>query len=220
MNHDHQHHHSQSGHSDFMSMIEMTKDLPKSTDGLPMENQEFSFGPRHPSLPVGISLKLDLDGDSISHAKIEYKSQNAAYRGKKNLNQRETHLTWLKTMATTINYRTLEKNIDKIAAALEQGEVQSAQALSIKARKRAAANLFLRLRLKNLAPYKNKDAYDRLLAGLSSLSSPENNFAQTFMTPDIKTLEKLLKNLEFSQALAAVSSFKLDPASIKKGDKK
>ena len=35
----------------FMSMVEMTKDLPRSSDDLPMEWVEAPFGPLFPGLP-------------------------------------------------------------------------------------------------------------------------------------------------------------------------
>jgi Ni,Fe-hydrogenase III large subunit len=53
----------------FMSMVEMTKDLPRSSDDLPMEWVEAPFGPIFPGLPGGLSLTLTLDGDTVAWAK-------------------------------------------------------------------------------------------------------------------------------------------------------
>ena len=50
----------------FMSMISVTKDLPRSGDGLPMEWIEAPFGPFFPGLPGGLLLTLTLDGDTVA----------------------------------------------------------------------------------------------------------------------------------------------------------
>ena len=72
------HHHSGHGHdshehgghdhgaSGFMSMIEVTKDLPRSADGLAMDWMEVPFGPVFPGLPGGLKLTLTLDGDGVT----------------------------------------------------------------------------------------------------------------------------------------------------------
>ncbi|WP_205544068.1 heavy metal-binding domain-containing protein [Rubrobacter indicoceani] len=57
------------GDMDFMSMIEMTKDLPRSRDGLPMEWVEAPFGPLFPGLPGGLSLSLTFDGDAVTEVR-------------------------------------------------------------------------------------------------------------------------------------------------------
>ncbi|ABG03108.1 Ni Fe-hydrogenase III large subunit-like protein [Rubrobacter xylanophilus DSM 9941] len=64
------HGHGGHGHGGmgFMSMVEMTKDLPRSSDGLPMEWVEAPFGPLFPGLPGGLFLKLTLDGDTVAEA--------------------------------------------------------------------------------------------------------------------------------------------------------
>ncbi|SHG37417.1 Respiratory-chain NADH dehydrogenase, subunit [Fodinibius roseus] len=68
--HDHSGHgdHGHGGHDHgpgFMSMIAMTKDLPRSPDGLPMEWSDVHFGPFHPGLPGGLRLSMKLDGDTV-----------------------------------------------------------------------------------------------------------------------------------------------------------
>jgi Ni,Fe-hydrogenase III large subunit len=57
------------GDMGFMSMVEMTKDLPRSSDDLPMEWVEAPFGPLFPGLPGGLRLTLTLDGDTVARAK-------------------------------------------------------------------------------------------------------------------------------------------------------
>lgn len=54
----------------FMSMVGMTKDLPRSPDGLPMEWIEVPFGPLFPSLPGGLALTLTLDGDRVAQTAV------------------------------------------------------------------------------------------------------------------------------------------------------
>lgn len=54
----------------FMSMVAMTKDLPRSADGLPMEATEVAFGPFFPGLPGGLQLCLHLDGDTVTKAQL------------------------------------------------------------------------------------------------------------------------------------------------------
>lgn len=60
--------HSAMDHDDmgFMSMIDVTKDLPRSRDGLPMEWIDAPFGPFFPGLPGGLLLTLTLDGDTVA----------------------------------------------------------------------------------------------------------------------------------------------------------
>lgn len=62
--HDHEGH--EHGASGFMSMIEVTKDLPRSADGLQMDWLEVPFGPVFPGLPGGLKLTLTLDGDGVT----------------------------------------------------------------------------------------------------------------------------------------------------------
>ncbi len=71
------HEHGGHGHMDhgdmgFMSMVEMTKDLPRSSDGLQMEwVEDAPFGPLFPGLPGGLTLRLTLDGDTVARAEAE-----------------------------------------------------------------------------------------------------------------------------------------------------
>jgi NADH-quinone oxidoreductase subunit D len=50
----------------------MTKDLPRSSDGLQMEwVEDVPFGPLFPGLPGGLALRLTLDGDTVARAEAE-----------------------------------------------------------------------------------------------------------------------------------------------------
>jgi len=53
-----------------MSMVMMTKDLPRSPDGLPMEWVEAPVGPLFPGLPGGLTLSFTLDGDAVAEVKL------------------------------------------------------------------------------------------------------------------------------------------------------
>lgn len=68
-------HHDHGGHDHggggFMSMVMMTKDMPRSPDGLPMDTNEVRFGPFHPGLPDGLRIKMTLDGDTVRSASYE-----------------------------------------------------------------------------------------------------------------------------------------------------
>lgn len=52
-------------------MVEMTQDLPRSSDGLQMEWVDASFGPLFPGLPAGLSLMFTLDGDTVAEVEAE-----------------------------------------------------------------------------------------------------------------------------------------------------
>lgn len=54
----------------FMSMVEMTQGMPRSSDGLQMEWVETPFGPLFPGLPGGFSLTFTLDGDTVAEAEV------------------------------------------------------------------------------------------------------------------------------------------------------
>ena len=54
----------------FMSMVAITRDLPRSGDGLPMEWIEAPFGPLFPGLPGGLQVMLTLDGDTVAKAEL------------------------------------------------------------------------------------------------------------------------------------------------------
>ena len=60
--------HSTHATGGFMSMVAMTRDLPRSRDGLPMEWAEVPFGPLSPGLPGGLALTFTLDGDVVARA--------------------------------------------------------------------------------------------------------------------------------------------------------
>ena len=58
------------GDGGFMSMVAMTKDLPRGPDGLPMETVETPFGPLFPGLPAGLAVTFTLDGDVVTEVEV------------------------------------------------------------------------------------------------------------------------------------------------------
>jgi Ni,Fe-hydrogenase III large subunit len=65
----HEHAGHDHGDMDFMSMVEVTRDLPRSADGLAMDWVEVAFGPFFPGLPGGLCLTLTLDGDGVAEGR-------------------------------------------------------------------------------------------------------------------------------------------------------
>ncbi len=72
--------HGSMNHDDmtFMSMIDITKDLPRSKDDLPMDWIDVPFGPFFPGLPGGLLLTLTLDGDTVAGANAQMLVENVA----------------------------------------------------------------------------------------------------------------------------------------------
>ncbi len=67
----HHHDHSSAGaiegiEPQFMSMVELTKDQPRSSDGLQMDWIKVPYGPFFPGLPGGLGLDFVLDGDTVA----------------------------------------------------------------------------------------------------------------------------------------------------------
>ena len=78
-NAEHEGHGKSTGHDDhtqsglephFMSMVDVTKNLPRSSDGLQMDWITVPFGPFFPGLPGGLGLELTLDGDTVAGSSI------------------------------------------------------------------------------------------------------------------------------------------------------
>jgi Ni,Fe-hydrogenase III large subunit len=67
-------HHEMHSSGGFMSMVAMTRDLPRSADGLPMEWLDVPFGPLFPGLPGGLDLVLTLDGDTVTRAQLSHET--------------------------------------------------------------------------------------------------------------------------------------------------
>jgi len=57
-------------------MLDVTRDLPRSGDGLPMDWIDAPFGPFFPGLPSGLLLTLTLDGDTIAGSDVRSLTEN------------------------------------------------------------------------------------------------------------------------------------------------
>ena len=55
----------------FMSMVDLTRNMPASADGLKMEWIEVPFGPFFPGLAGGLGLSLTLDGDAVAETQVQ-----------------------------------------------------------------------------------------------------------------------------------------------------
>lgn len=99
----------------FMSMVEVTKDLPRSADGLQMDWIDVPFGPCFPGLPGGLRLTLTLDGDGIT----------------------EGQATSLVGMSTAAEVVAAETFVERLAAAMPLAPV-SYRLLACRAIERAA----------------------------------------------------------------------------------
>jgi Ni,Fe-hydrogenase III large subunit len=75
-------HHGEMDHGDmgFMSMVAMTRDLPRDRDGLPMERFEVPFGPLFPGLPAGLGVTFTLDGDVVVDTETSVESMQRDVR--------------------------------------------------------------------------------------------------------------------------------------------
>lgn len=101
----------------FMSMVQMTKDMPRSEDGLAMEMNDVFFGPFHPGLPGGLLVKMKLDGDTVVKATIErgIASQHLLHHFPKSLSQLPQHLSQLNPLLHSTYHLLVYKALSNIA---------------------------------------------------------------------------------------------------------
>lgn len=154
--HDHEHHHEHgqhkhdhgghdhSGHdhgaSGFMSMVEVTKDLPRSADGLAMDWIKVPFGPVFPGLPGGLRLTLTLDGDGVAEG------QATSLVGMSAVTEEGAAETFVERLATAmalapVSYRLLAcRAIEQAAGLKEDPATARARACALE-RERIASHL-------------------------------------------------------------------------------
>jgi Ni,Fe-hydrogenase III large subunit len=125
-----------------MSMEMMTKDLPRSPDGLAMEWVEAPFGPLFPGLPGGLALTLTLDGDRVARATV---TPGTVARG--------LAATWPGPAAsfvarfvpldplTPVAYRVLAQRALLDAAGMAPDEAAARQAIGVLERERLVSHL-------------------------------------------------------------------------------
>ncbi|MGM0982089.1 MAG: heavy metal-binding domain-containing protein [Pseudomonadota bacterium] len=151
--HDHEHHkhhehdhggHDHAGHdhsaSGFMSMVEVTKDLPRSADGLAMDWIEVPFGPCFPGLPGGLKLMLTLDGDGVAEG------QATSLVGMSATAEKVAAETFVERLATAmplapVSYRLLACRAIEQAAGLEEDPATARARAGALERERIASHL-------------------------------------------------------------------------------
>lgn len=147
---DHEHHehdhggHDHAGHdhgaSGFMSMVDVTKDLPRSADGLAMDWIEVPFGPCFPGLPGGLTLMLTLDGDGVAEG------QATSLVGMSAATKDMTAEAFVERLGTAmplapVSYRLLACRAIEQAAGLEEDPVTGQAHASALERERIASHL-------------------------------------------------------------------------------
>lgn len=146
--HDHAHHehdastpgtHDHDG-MDFMSMIEVTKDLPRSRDGLPMDWIDVPFGPLFPGLPGGLRLMLTLDGDGVARGAAESLVGVSGRLQAADVARFVEHLSNRMVLASTA-YRVLVCRALEQAAGIAADEAEANARLGVLERERIASHL-------------------------------------------------------------------------------
>jgi Ni,Fe-hydrogenase III large subunit len=126
----------------FMSMVAMTRGLPRSADGLPMEWLDVPFGPLFPGLPGGLNLVLALDGDTVARAEVRSgtlrRDLAATWSGPaETFGDRLARLDPL----TSTAYRVLAWRALEQAAGIDPGEREMRRRIAVLEQERAASHL-------------------------------------------------------------------------------
>jgi hypothetical protein len=195
-----------------MSMIMMTKDIPRSRDGLPMENSTLKIGPDHPALSAELVLNLVMDGDTVKEAHF-------STTGKRKPRQSRPptiaeHMEWLLRFANAVAYPRLHRNLEKLRFAARTGNTQQAVEMIRRIHAACRRNVLLRYRLRGLAKFRGTDAYDRLLQGLADVEKIMGSSGKVQFVP-AQSVAACLADLELAQAVAAAASFHIDTGRVK-----
>jgi len=134
--------HGGTDHDDmgFMSMVEVTKDLPRSPDGLPMDWIEVPFGPAFPGLPGGLLLTLTLDGDAVAKATAQSLVGGALSTGEMEANRYVDHFGAMHPLAP-VAYRLLACRALEMASGQTPDEKISRGRVAALERERIASHL-------------------------------------------------------------------------------
>ena len=124
----------------FMSMIEVTKDLPRSADGLAMDWLEVPFGPVFPGLPGGLKLTLTLDGDGVTEGQATSLVGMATEGEEMDVDTFIEHLSASMPLAP-VSYRLLACLAIEQAAGLEENAATARARASALERERIASHL-------------------------------------------------------------------------------
>lgn len=134
--------HGGTDHDDmgFMSMVEVTKDLPRSPDGLPMDWIEVPFGPAFPGLPGGLLLTLTLDGDAVAKATAQSLVGGALSTGEMEANRYVDHFGAMHPL-TPVAFRLLACRALEMASGQTPDEKISRGRVAALERERIASHL-------------------------------------------------------------------------------
>ncbi|GMQ87982.1 MAG: hypothetical protein BMS9Abin08_1197 [Gammaproteobacteria bacterium] len=170
--------HSAMDHGDmgFMSMIDVTKDLPRSSDGLPMEWIDAPFGPFFPGLPGGLLLTLTLDGDTVAGSDARSVIENVELLQHSSMDTGSfiTRLTSLDPLAP-VAYRLLACRALENAAGVEVSADTACARIGALERERIASHLGW------LVLFGQQTGFDWLMRRAASLQSK-------FLHADIKQI--------------------------------
>lgn len=126
----------------FMSMVAVTKDLPRSRDGLQMDWLEVPFGPFFPGLPGGLLLTLTLDGDGVASGRAQPLVGSVA----SSLDEDTDASAFVEQLALAtplapVSYRLLASRAIEQAAGLEEGGATARARIAALERERIANHL-------------------------------------------------------------------------------
>jgi Ni,Fe-hydrogenase III large subunit len=126
----------------FMSMAALTRDLPRSLDGLPMEWLDVPFGPLFPGLPGGLDLVFTLDGDTVARTELRHETLHrelsTSWAGK--IDGFPARVARLDPLAPT-TYQVLACHALERAMGLEPAEDELRRRVASVERERAASHL-------------------------------------------------------------------------------
>ncbi len=173
--------HGDMGHNDmaFMSMVDVTMDLPRSSDGLPMDWIDVPFGPFFPGLPGGLLLTLTLDGDTVAGSRAGTMTGNEPLllQSAMDINKFTERLAKLEPLAP-VCYQVLACLAIENAGGLDiDTEIARARAIAVE-RERIVSHLGW------LALFGRQTGFDWLLRRATSLQ-------QDFLHADIKQIVAL-----------------------------
>ncbi len=186
--------HSAMNHDDmaFMSMIDVTKDLPRSNDGLPMDWIDVPFGPFFPGLPSALLLILTLDGDTVAGARAQTLAENTALLPDSAAMDAEHFVERLAKLdpLAPLAYRLLARRAIENAAGVEIAPTTARGRIGALERERIASHLGW------LALFAQQTGFDWLLQRATALqlhSQQANRQQMLALKPEIDRLKKRLQ---------------------------
>jgi hypothetical protein len=226
--------HSMHGEGGMMSMLEMTKDTPRSDDGLAMESADVTFGPFHYGLPPGLLIILTLDGDTVERARIESTPIALRYAVTDiKLTRLLDGLNRLIQFLELCGARALADSAERLYWQARDDQASHDQVLAGAQRfsRKIRKSWILKLRLKDLAPIKmngdSHNVWDRLIYSTAVVQELADGLTRKNNQPPIRSavwsdkeqiplIETAIAGYEVGDALIAVASFDLvQPGAMK-----